>query len=352
MGTILALFRPGFPSPTNGGFLGGLRAIIAPMPLYESLVRPLLFGLPPETAHNLAIRAASMGIYRAPAPQKDLSKTLFGVNFPNPIGLAAGFDKDAVAINRWKDFGFGFVEVGTVTRHAQPGNPKPRLFRLKKERAIINRMGFNNAGADAMARRLEKANAEIPVGVNIGKSKVTALEEAHEDYAYSYRLLKDFADYVVVNVSSPNTPGLRELQDKDSLHKILAVLKEIDSKKPLFVKIAPDLTLGAIEDVVGVSQSLGLTGIVATNTTIARDMLPHDPNIQGGLSGAPLTAMADEALRFLREAAPDLTLVGVGGVMSPTDAKRKFALGADLVQVYTGWVYGGPALVPQILEEL
>lgn len=323
------------------------------MPLYESLVKPLLFGLPPETAHNLALWAASKGLGRVSLASRDLSKTLFAVRFPNPIGLAAGFDKDAVALDHWKNFGFGFVEVGTVTRHAQPGNPKPRLFRLREERAIINRMGFNNSGADAMARRLERANPGIPVGVNIGKSKVTPLENAHEDYAYSYRLLKGFADYVVVNVSSPNTPGLRDLQDKESLTKILSALKEIDACKPLFVKIAPDLSLGSIEDVVGVATTLGLTGIVATNTTIARDMLPHDPNIQGGLSGAPLTAMADETLRFLNGICGDeLVLIGCGGVMSPTDARRKFSLGAELVQVYTGWVYGGPGFVGKIVEAL
>ena len=324
------------------------------MPLYESLLRPLLFGLPPETAHNLALRAVSMGLARAPkSPDRDLSRTLFGVKFPNPIGLAAGFDKDAVAVEKWKDLGFGFVEVGTVTRHAQPGNPKPRLFRLKDQRALVNRMGFNNHGADAMARRLDGKNAGIPVGVNIGKSKVTPLDQAHEDYAYSFRILKDFADYVVVNVSSPNTPGLRELQDKDSLRKILESLKEVDQSKPLFVKVAPDLTLGAIEDIVAVAKEMYLTGIVATNTTVSRDSLKADPGIEGGLSGAPLTDIADEALRFAKECAgDDLRFIGVGGVMSPEDAKRKFTLGADLVQIYTGWVYAGPSFVPRILGAL
>ena len=324
------------------------------MPLLESLAHRILLGLPPETAHNLALSFVSRGFARDVQPQDgNLALDLFGVRFPNPVGLAAGFDKDAVAVEQWKGLGFGFVEVGTVTRHAQPGNPKPRVFRLKPERALINRLGFNNQGADAMAQRLEGKDAGIPVGVNIGKSKVTPLEEAHEDYAYSYSLLKGFADYVVVNVSSPNTPGLRDLQDKDSLRKILDKLKEIDQSKPLFVKIAPDLTLGAIEEVVSVALECRLTGIVCTNTTIARDVLPNDPQIEGGLSGAPLTSMADEALRLTKAICGDsLKLIGVGGVMSVEDARRKMNLGADLVQVYTGWVYGGPGFMPELLDGL
>ncbi|MCH7905583.1 MAG: quinone-dependent dihydroorotate dehydrogenase [Armatimonadetes bacterium] len=321
------------------------------MPLLESLAHRLLLGLPAETAHNLALKFISRGLSRDRQVRGgDLSHSLFGVRFPNPVGLAAGFDKDAVAVEGWKRLGFGFVELGTVTRHAQPGNPKPRMFRLKPQRALINRLGFNNHGADAMARNLEGKQAGIPLGVNIGKSKATPLDEAHADYAYSYSLLKRFADYVVVNVSSPNTPGLRELQDKDSLRKILETLKEIDPRKPLFVKIAPDLTPGGIEDVVAVSQEMDLTGIVCTNTTVSRDMLHLNPAIEGGLSGAPLTAMADEALRFTKECAGDsLKLIGVGGIMSASDARRKLELGADLVQVYTGWVYGGPGFVSELV---
>lgn len=324
------------------------------MPFFESVAHRLMLGLDAEVAHNLALSLVARGFGRDHrSGDGNLSRTLFGVKFPNPLGLAAGFDKDAVAIEQWKRLGFGFVEVGTVTRHAQPGNPKPRLFRLKPERALINRLGFNNHGADAMARQLEGKDVGIPVGVNIGKSKVTPLEEAHEDYAYSYKLLKAFADYVVVNVSSPNTPGLRELQDKDSLRKILGALKEIDQSKPLFVKIAPDLTLGAIEDVATVAQECGLTGVVCTNTTVTRETLAHDPGTEGGLSGAPLTSMADEALRFTKEICGDsLTLIGVGGIMNASDARRKMELGADLVQVYTGWVYGGPGFVPELLREM
>ena len=322
------------------------------MPFYESVLRPLLFLVDPETAHNLGLRAVSAGLVKARAPDRALAVSAFGVRFPNPVGLAAGFDKNAVALSRWKDLGFGFVEVGTVTRHAQPGNPRPRMFRLPASRALINRLGFNNLGADAVARNMEGVSAGIPVGVNIGKSKVTPLDEAAEDYAYSFRLLKEFADYVVVNVSSPNTPGLRELQDKEALTRILSELKSIDDRKPLFVKIAPDLTLGAIEDVVSVATELKLTGIVATNTTVSRDTLPTDPGIEGGLSGAPLTSMADESLRFVRELSSELVLIGVGGVMTPADAKRKLSLGADLVQVYTGWVYAGPKFVPEILRTI
>jgi dihydroorotate dehydrogenase len=306
----------------------------------------------PERAHNLGLWAVSNGLVSAAAPDRALAKTVFGVRFPNPVGLAAGFDKNAVAVSRWKHLGFGFVEVGTVTRHAQPGNPRPRMFRLPDERAIINRLGFNNDGADAVAERISESSAGIPLGVNIGKSKVTPLEEAHLDYAYSFRLLHGFADYVVVNVSSPNTPGLRSLQDKDSLMRILSGLKEIDSRIPLLVKIAPDLTLGAIEDVVSVCTDLGLAGVVCTNTTVSRAMLASDPGIEGGLSGSPLREMADETLRFVREIAPGLGLIGVGGIMSPEDAKRKLEIGADLVQVYTGWVYGGPGFVPAVLSAL
>jgi dihydroorotate dehydrogenase len=327
------------------------------MPLYESLVRPLLFLMEPERAHELALWAVRKGIagrlvHPLPALPQGGGIDLFGVRFPNCVGLAAGFEKGAVAVSRWRELGFGFVEVGTVTRHAQPGNPRPRLFRLPSERALINRMGFNNPGADEVARRLSATSAGIPLGVNIGKSKATPLEEAVSDYAYSFRLLSEFADYVVVNVSSPNTPGLRDLQEKESLRAILSSLREIDFRKPLFVKLSPDLSLGALEDVVSVTLELGLTGMVCTNTTVSRSVLAVDPGLEGGLSGAPLRDMADEALRFVRELAPDLVLIGVGGVMSGEDARRKMSLGADLVQVYTGWVYGGPGFVGEVVKNL
>lgn len=315
------------------------------------LLKNLLFRLDPETAHNLAIKAIKNGWVKAETVQKPV--THFGVTFPNPVGLAAGFDKNAVALNQWKNLGFGFVEVGTVTRHAQPGNPKPRLFRLIEDQAIINRMGFNNEGADVMARRFEKADPGIPVGINLGKSKITELSDAPEDYAYSFKLLKDHGDYFVVNVSSPNTPGLRELQDADHLTRILWRLREIDTSKPLFVKIAPDLTEEAVDSVVQVARDFSLTGIVATNTTTTRPNLKIDPNQEGGLSGAPLKPLADQTLQWLQaRKGEDLTLIGVGGISTPQDAQQKFQNGADLIQIYTAWIYKGPDFIPTLVKSL
>lgn len=321
------------------------------MSLYQGLLRPLLFRLDPETAHNLAVRAVESGLVRAPqAPASP--RRLFGVDFPNVVGLAAGFDKDARAVDHWHKLGFGFVEVGSVTRHAQPGNPKPRLWRFPGQRALVNRMGFNNDGADAMANRLERADPRIPLGINIGKSKVTPADEAAEDYAFSFRRLKDFAAYVVVNVSSPNTPGLRGLQDKQPLTRILWRLREIDGAKPLFVKVAPDLGDGAYDDIAEVVHDFGLTGLVVSNTTVARPGMPPECPTEGGLSGEPLRPLADDALARFANLLPDAVLMGVGGVMGPADARRKLELGASLVQVYTGWVYGGPDFVPELVSAL
>ncbi len=324
------------------------------MSLYSSLLRPFLFKMDPEKAHHLGMRAISGGWVKGGVfDHPRLEKECFGVKFRNPIGLAAGFDKDGVAIDQWKNFGFGFIEVGTVTKHPQPGNDKPRLFRLPEHKALINRMGFNNHGADELAKRLSMASPGIPIGINIGKSKITPLEEAAEDYAYSFEKLRQFGDYFVVNVSSPNTPGLRELQDKTFLTKILWRLKEIDSTKPLFVKIAPDLTDEQIADVAQVAMDLQLTGVIATNTTISRDMLPTDPNLEGGLSGAPVKAKSDDVLRKLMEhAAGKLVLIGAGGVTTADDVRSKMEIGADLVQIYTGWIYGGPNWVPDACRAL
>lgn len=320
------------------------------MSVYSAL-KPVLFGLEPEAAHNLGLWAIRNHLVSAELVNDPA--TVFGVTFPNRVGLAAGFDKNGVALDQWKNLGFGFVEVGTVTRHAQPGNPKPRLFRYPADRAVINRMGFNNAGADALARRLEESEAGIPVGVNLGKSKVTPVEDAAEDYAYSYRLLAPLADYVVVNVSSPNTPGLRTLQDKEPLDHLFQKLKDIDWAKPLFVKIAPDLTLGQIDDVIEVVQKNKLTGIVTTNTTLSREGLSQDPGQDGGLSGAPLTTLADGCLEYVRsQCDPNLVVIGVGGIMCGEDAVRKVTLGANLVQVYSGWVFGGPEFVPDVARAL
>lgn len=320
------------------------------MSLYLSLLRPLLFQMDPEKAHDLALKAIAKGLIRAKVSNPThLKRRLFGVEFPNPVGLGAGFDKNGVALDQWKDLGFGFVEVGTVTRHPQPGNPKPRMFRYPASKAIINRMGFNNEGADALAARIEKSHPCIPLGINLGKSKITPLEEAAEDYAYSFSRLKDLGDYFVVNVSSPNTPGLRQLQDKDALTKILWRLKEIDGSKPLFVKIAPDLEETQLEEIASLAIDMGLTGLIATNTTLSRQGLPQDPMQDGGLSGAPLTAKSHEVLKFIKRLVGErLALIGVGGIMNADDAQARLDGGADLVQVYSGWVYGGPGFIEEI----
>jgi len=307
----------------------------------------LLLSLPPETAHDIGLAAVSRGWFgTVTAPERPLES--FGVRFRNPVGLAAGFDKNGVAIEHWHRLGFGFVEVGTVTRHAQVGNPRPRLFRLRKHRGLVNRMGFNNEGADALARRLEGNTSPIPVGVNIGKSKVTALEDAPSDYLYSFRLLAQFASYVVVNVSSPNTPGLRDLQQTEALRAVLSPLREAGPETPLFVKVAPDLEPGSLEEIAALAVELGLTGIVATNTTLGRPG-PGSAAPEGGLSGAPLRPLADTALETLARLGTGLVLIGSGGVMGRDDFHQKVRLGASLVQVYTGFVYAGPSFVPSLL---
>ncbi len=318
------------------------------MGLYESVLRPLAFRVDPERVHETAMGAIRKGWVKAPAfHDPRLESERFGVRFPNPVGLAAGFDKNGVALDRWKDFGFGFVEAGTVTFHAQPGNPKPRMFRVPEAQGLINRMGFNNEGAAVLAERI--VDAGVPLGINLGKSKVTELEKAHEDYAASFRLLHRKGDYFVVNVSSPNTPGLRALQDAGALREILGAMREVDAARPLFVKVAPDLTLDALDELVAVAVEARLTGLIATNTTIARAMLPKDPGEAGGLSGRPVREMADASLAHLYRSCPkEMILVGVGGIMDGDDAYRKIRLGAHLVQLYTGWIYGGPSLVPRI----
>ena len=325
---------------------------LRPMGLYESVLRPLAFRLDPEAAHETAMRAIRSGLLSVPAYAHPLLESeRFGVHFPNPVGLAAGFDKNGVALDRWKAFGFGFVEAGTVTFHPQPGNPKPRMFRVPEAQGLINRMGFNNEGAAALA--LNAREVGIPLGINLGKSKVTELLDAPGDYAASFRLLHKKGDYFVVNVSSPNTPGLRALQDAGALREILAAMREVDLNRPLFVKVAPDLTPHALDELVTVAVEARLTGLIATNTTVSRDMLPRDPNEAGGLSGLPVQRMADASLAHLYRVCPkDMVLVGVGGVMNGEDAYRKITLGASLVQLYTGWIYGGPALVPAINRHL
>jgi dihydroorotate dehydrogenase len=325
--------------------------------LYHQLLRPFFFMLPAEAAHNLAIlglRLTPPYLLRAAfgaTPQKPTK--LFGLTFPNPVGLAAGMDKNASTLRAWEALGFGFVEAGTITALAQPGNPKPRCFRYPSEQALINRMGFNNAGASVTAERLARQKASgrwprVPVGINIGKSKLTPNEQAASDYATSYKLLLPFGDYFVVNVSSPNTPNLRALQDRDSLAEIIRTLKRINNIKPLLVKIAPDLTDEAVRDIAALAESEHLAGLIATNTTLDHSSVPKDSDQQGGLSGTPLLQRSTEVLRILRSAT-DLPIIASGGIMDAASAHKKLEAGASLVQLYTGFVYHGPELIRDIV---
>ena len=297
-----------------------------------------------------------------------LEQVLFGCRFSNPVGLAAGFDKNGVAAGIWDRFGFGFAEVGTVTWHAQPGNPRPRLFRLASEQAALNRMGFNNDGAAAMLRTLERQTLPPPgqrpavLGINLGKSKITSLDLAPDDYAASLELLAPLADYGVINVSSPNTPGLRDLQDSAQLRRLVERLRRLQACPPLLVKIAPDLDDEAIDGIARLAYEEGLAGVIAVNTSLDRLGLGQRVLAQtgrslaeeaGGLSGAPLRNRALEVMRRLRAVAgPSLPLIGVGGIDSPEAAWERIAAGASLIQLYTGWIFQGPDLVPRILQGL
>lgn len=292
-----------------------------------------------------------------------LHRKVFGIDFPNPVGLAAGLDKGAEVIDEMGRVGFGFVEIGTITPKPQPGNDLPRLFRLVKDEALINRMGFNNVGAEVAAQRLKRRKSKVIVGANIGKNKVTANEDAIRDYEYCFTTLFDYADYFVVNVSSPNTPGLRALQDKDSLAAILNSLQAINqskpAQKPILLKIAPDLTNEQIDDVIGVVQQTKISGIIATNTTISRDGLSYtqteiDNYGAGGLSGKPLTKRATEVIRYIKSKTQQqpITVIGVGGIMTVADALEKLEAGADLIQLYTGFIYKGPQLIADINRAL
>ncbi|MFB1298167.1 quinone-dependent dihydroorotate dehydrogenase [Mycobacterium sp. pW049] len=321
--------------------------------MYPAL-RKALFLVPPERIHTwvfAGLRAATTPdplrrrLARRLAPQDPtLTSTVFGVRFPGPMGLAAGFDKDGLGVHTWGALGFGYAEVGTVTAQAQPGNPAPRMFRLPADRALLNRMGFNNHGSAALAAQLAGSSSDVPIGVNIGKTKVTPPERASEDYAESARLLGPLAAYLVVNVSSPNTPGLRDLQSVESLRPILsAVLAETST--PVLVKIAPDLADSDIDDIADLAVELGLAGIVATNTTISREGLAT-PGVDalgaGGISGAPVARRAAEVLRRLYARVGDrLVLISVGGIETADDAWERITAGASLLQGYTGFVYGG-----------
>ncbi len=297
-----------------------------------------------------------------------LEQDLFGCRFSNPLGLAAGLDKNGVAAGIWDKFGFGFAELGTVTFHSQTGNPRPRLFRLAAEQAALNRMGFNNNGAEMMLRTLNRQSLPSPghrlavLGFNFGKSRITALDLAPDDYASSVEILSPLADYAVINVSSPNTPGLRDLQDASHLRRIVEKLRRLPGCPPLLVKIAPDLENSAIDGLARLAYEEGLAGVIAVNTSLARLGLEHRVLTQtgrslaeetGGLSGAPLRTRAVEVIKRLRSVAgPGLPLIGVGGIDSPESAWERITAGASLVQIYTGWIFKGPDLVPRILEGL
>ncbi len=356
------------------------------MDIYQVALRPLLFNLikaDPENLHSKTISTLEwLGKNADSQPSSLIKSSLqqwfclqdsrlsqykFGLQFPNPVGLAAGFDKDGVATPMWSNLGFGFAEIGTVTSLAQPGNPRPRLFRLSKDEAALNRMGFNNCGADAMAARLAKLTSKpdplIPIGINLGKSKVTPLEEASNDYRHSFNLLINYGDYFVVNVSSPNTPGLRKLQDAAMLSSILdALQQENDLQKPIFVKISPDLEWEAITEIVSLAQSYKLAGIIATNTTIKREGLNTKILAQtgkslseeaGGISGKPVRQTSTEVIKYIwQQSQGEMPIIGVGGIFTAEDAWDKITAGASLVQIYTGWIYQGPGIIRSILQGL
>ncbi len=330
---------------------------------YQKVVKPLLFRWDPETVHHLTMALlqnpilASLATFGCPLQNPSLRRTVFGIDFPNPVGLAAGFDKNALLLPVWEKFGFGHAEIGTVTLHGQEGNPKPRIFRIPEAQAIINRMGFPNEGADRIAQRLEdyknKGNwPKIPVGINIGKSKVTPLEEAPSDYLGSFQRLERYANYVAINVSSPNTPGLRSLQTKESLSRILEPIQKANSRSlPILVKIAPDLSAEEIEVVLETMEQFHCAGIIATNTTLDKSSVTLKE--EGGLSGAPVREKSTAIIRSIAQKTEGrFPIIGVGGIQFPEEAQEKLAAGASLVQLYTGFIYQGPHSVKRILTQL
>lgn len=341
--------------------------------MYKNLIRPILFGVDPERVHNLTFTILKillsipglnmlMGAIYAPRHSR-WERSLWGLTFPNPIGLAAGFDKDAKLGGLWRYLGFGFVEFGTVTPRPQAGNPKKRLFRLPLDQGIINRMGFNNGGLDTMVERLRKLDkGDMVVGANIGKNKDTPNESAGDDYVACFEALHPYVDYFVVNVSSPNTPGLRELQERAPLTALLQTLQDLNQAlpqpRPLLLKIAPDLTNEQLDDILAVAAETRLAGLIATNTTIDRSGLRTSEGEvaaigAGGLSGAPLRRRSQEVLEYLVGQAPaELPIIGVGGIMNPDHANERLRGGAALIQLYSGYVYGGPGLIRRILRSL
>ncbi len=337
-----------------------------------SLLRDILFNFDAEAVHHFSMEALKQGsklnfLKQGIAAQfkpniASLNRQVFGLHFENPVGLGAGFDKNALYINELETLGFGFAEIGTVTPLAQAGNDKPRLFRLPEDKAIINRMGFNNDGVKAVAERLRQTRRTMIIGGNIGKNKNTPNEDAWRDYEICLKELFDCVDYFVVNVSSPNTPGLRQLQEKSSLLKILSNLQNINqgriNTKPLLLKIAPDLTVGQLDDILELCSEVKLSGLVATNTTISRANLVTNKNTvdeigAGGLSGAPLKSTSTQMVQYInRHTSGKLPVIASGGIFTGSDAKEKFDAGASLVQVWTGFVYQGPAIVKNICDYL
>jgi len=340
--------------------------------MYKTIIRPILFLFDPERVHHWAffwlrllqsipfVGKLQQSIFHVKDTR--LERELFGIKFPNPIGLAAGFDKNAIAIDALANFGFGFIEIGTLTPKPQDGNPKKRLFRLIKDKAIINRMGFNNEGVAVAVRRLKKRKSKVIIGGNIGKNKLTPNENAVDDYVLAFDAIFDVVDYFVVNVSSPNTPNLRALQEKEPLTHILNTLQEKNAskknRKPILLKIAPDLTDEQLLDIIDIVKTTKIDGVIATNTTIAREPLQVSKEEiekigNGGLSGKPLTDRSTEVIRFLAtKSNKAFPIIGVGGIHSPEDAKEKLTAGADLIQLFTGFIYEGPYLIKKILKEI
>lgn len=336
--------------------------------MYKSLIRKILFQFDPEKVHHFSfsmikgmmkiplVPSIAKSFYKIENPS--LEKELFGLTFKNPVGLAAGFDKNALLFDEFSNYGFGFIEVGTVTPKPQDGNPKKRIFRLKEDEAVINRMGFNNDGVDVVAKRLKNRKTNVIIGGNIGKNKVTPNENAIDDYLICFNKLFELVDYFVVNVSSPNTPNLRALQDKEPLTELLQTLQDENNSKskprPILLKIAPDLTDSQLMDIIEIVGSTKIAGVIATNTTISREGLQSEhKNETGGLSGKPVRDRSTEVIRFLAEKSnKSFPIIGVGGIHSPEDAKEKLAAGADLIQLYTGFIYEGPGLVKKINKSL
>ncbi|MCZ2356609.1 MAG: quinone-dependent dihydroorotate dehydrogenase [Bacteroidia bacterium] len=336
------------------------------MDFYQDYIRPLLFQADAERVHNFtfnSLRFLSILSNRFKwFPDRDIPLKpvhLFGLSFPNPLGLAAGFDKNAVLLDFWQYLGFGFVEIGTVTPRPQVGNPKPRLFRITQDSAILNRMGFNNDGSTVIRKRLEKKSANFIIGVNIGKNKTTPNADAALDYCACIRELSEAADYFVVNVSSPNTPELRDLQTKEPLYRLLNEIQNQNTKlqnRPILVKIAPDLTENKLDDIIETIHKVRLSGIVVSNTTISRANLTAKEDViqklgSGGISGKPLTKIASERLVQVRERT-SLGIIGVGGIFTPEDAQARIDGGANLIQLYTGFVYQGPSIIKEIIQYL